>query len=112
MTTLIDTQRKAMPSIWELRRPEIERLYAENFSQSDLAALYGISQPGMSKIMIRMGIQPRPAKFTGKGPIRPVVAPIVPEAAPVFKRPGWWNPAVPSVGGERRTVRGMDIAAI
>lgn len=94
-------------TIWDQRRPEIERLYAENFSQSDLAAMYGISQPGMSKIMRRLGIQSRPAKFTGKGPEKVIAARIVPEAAPVFRRPGWWNPAVPSVGGERRTVRGM-----
>jgi hypothetical protein len=105
MSEVID-KRKAMP-IWESRRPEIERLYAENFSQSDLAALYGISQPGMSKIMLRLGIQPHPAKFTGKGPERVIAVRITQEPAPVFKRLGWWNPAVPSVGGERRTVRGM-----
>ena len=95
-------------NIWESRRPEIERLYTEGSSHSDLAALYSVSQAGMAKIMRRLGIKARPAKFTGKGPEMVIAVRIVPEPAPVFRRLGWWNPVEPSVGGERRTVRGLD----
>ena len=90
---------------WQDRRPEIERLYAQGFSQAELAGIYGVSQPAMVKIMRRLGIA---AKHRPRKPETGLRAHFVTLARGVFAKPGWWNPERPSVTGARRTVRSLD----
>ena len=94
--------------LWLSRRAELERLYLEQgYSQADLADYYHVTQPCILKVLRKLNI---PAKHQGKmGTERPLKPRVVTRAKRVFTRPGWWNPAAPSVAGARRTVRGLGV---
>lgn len=95
-------------NIWEVRKPEISRLYADGYSQADLAAYYRVSQPAMVKIMRRIGIATRPAKPRLETERREIAPTFVELTRGVFAKPGWWNPGRPSVFGVKRSVRVLD----
>ena len=51
-------RREDAMAVWESRIPEIKSLYVNGpMSQADLAARFGVSQSGISKILIRLGIK-------------------------------------------------------
>lgn len=95
-------------NIWEVRKPEIERLYAEGYSQADLAAFYRVSQPAMVKIMRRIGIAAKPRKVGVQRPEIAIRPTFVELTRGVFAKPGWWNLGRPSVFGVKRSVRVLD----